>query len=156
MYTHPRSLPTCSSHLITHCTPTCAYRASAASLPCASQECLPSTNTLHAPTERAPRACRARAKSASRALTLASHPHSINEIGRWAGSVTKDNALRPIDRLEGEFRERVRNITERYCKEGTARSVCAILNRQIASVRTLVNRVGADNLPVEGGFELFR
>ena len=80
--------------------------------------------------------------------------HSLNEIGRWSDSSAKDPDIKPIDRVQGEFKARVKVMATMYSKASTTRWVAGILTSQVTSVRTLISKVGLEHLPCEGGFEL--
>ena len=51
----------------------------------------------------------------------------VNEVGRWSCSLAKDDDLVPIDRVQGDFRERSVAITSRYCQLSSVISVCDLM-----------------------------
>ena len=79
---------------------------------------------------------------------------SINEIGRWSESVAKDDELMPIDRIQGAFTERAHTLTTIYSPESSVRTVCKILTAQATAARAMIAGIGAENLPILGGYEL--
>jgi len=79
---------------------------------------------------------------------------SINEIGRWSESVAKDDELMPIDRIQGAFTERAHTLTTIYSPESSVRTVCKILTAQVTAARAMIAGIGAENLPILGGYEL--
>jgi len=46
----------------------------------------------------------------------------VNEVGRWSGSLAKDDDLVPIDRIQGNFRQCSVAITSRFCQLGSVKS----------------------------------
>ena len=78
----------------------------------------------------------------------------MNEVGRWSGSLAKDDNLMPIERVQGTFQERSVAMTDRYCHVGAVKSVCNLITEQLAAVRHSIARVGTENFPVSGGFDL--
>lgn len=78
----------------------------------------------------------------------------VNEVGRWSGSLAKDDNLMPIERVQGTFQERSVAMTDRYCHVGAVKSVCNHITEQLAAVRHSIARVGIENFPVTGGFDL--
>ena len=79
---------------------------------------------------------------------------SINEIGRWSESVAKDDELMPIDCIQGAFTERAHTLTTIYSPESSVRTVCKILTAQVTAARAMIAGIGAENLPILGGYEL--
>jgi hypothetical protein len=79
----------------------------------------------------------------------------LNEIGRWSESSAKDENLIPADRVQGRFNERVRSMPARYSSvTPTTLWVAGILTQQTASVRSMLESIEFDHLPVEGSLEL--
>jgi len=68
----------------------------------------------------------------------------------WA----KDDNVMPIERVQGTFQERSFAMTDRYCHVGAVKSVCNLITEQLAAVRNSIARVGIENFPVSGGFDL--
>jgi hypothetical protein len=80
---------------------------------------------------------------------------SLNEIGRWSESPTKDESQIPADRVQGQFNERVHTMCTMYSRQATTLWVASILTSQVKSVRDMIERVsGIHNVPAQGGLEL--
>jgi hypothetical protein len=78
----------------------------------------------------------------------------VNQVGRWSGSLAKDDGLVPIDHIQGDYRERSVAITSRCCQLGSVKSVCDLMTEQLSAVRTAISRLGIDKFLTLGGFDL--
>jgi len=76
------------------------------------------------------------------------------DVGRWSGSLAKEDGLVPKDRVAGVFAVRQTVFPDKYAPEASVLQVCETMRFIVTKTREAVFKAGGINhLPITGGWD---
>jgi len=80
--------------------------------------------------------------------------YSRVDVGRWSGSLAKEDELVPKDRVVSVFAARQAVLPDKYAPEAAALQICETMCFLVRKTREAVlARGGINHLPITGGWD---